>query len=234
MKKFLILAAFVLAVACSREEQFATLSFGLRGVEEHSITKSYVEDVRTLIAANTPTTVTLTLTRVKTGKNYSVATGENITLPVGEYTVKGSITPTSVTGFPRQGMWAANTASISINETVEVVSGTDTYALTPTFTCFAVAALEDCASYTYAHSNASGSVTGSGIKLRFFGWDNDYELAFTAKPVSYDTSEDTRFVFGGTGVKATNGKFYVLHPEAVTTEEGGFTFNIADWTEGAL
>ena len=135
MKKFPILAALVLAVACSREEQFATLSFGLREVEEHSITKSYVED---------------------------------------------------------------------------------------------------CASYTYAHSNTSGSVAGSGIKLRFFGWDNDYELAFTAKPVSYDTSEDTRFVFGGTGVKATNGKFYVLHPEAVTTEEGGFTFNIADWTEGAL
>ena len=227
MKRILILAA-ILAVSCAKQEEFATISFGV--VEEHSITKSTADDVRATILTKVPSSVPLTLTRTKTGKTYSVSTGESITLPVGEYSVKDSATPSSVTGFPRAGMWCAETASLSVNEKVNVTSGTDTYTLTPTFTCFAIAPGDDVASYSYAHGSASGSADG----LLFFGWDNNYELSVTAKPSDYDSREDVRIVFGGTGVQPQNGKFYILHTEAVTTEEGGFTFNVNGWTEGAL
>ena len=227
MKKYLILAA-ILAVSCSKTEQFATISFGM--FEEHSITKSTADDVRTAIVSRIPSEVELTLTRSKTGKTYTVSTGESITLPVGEYTVKGSVTPSSITNFPRSGMWAAETASVSINEKVNVVSGTDTYTLTPNFTCFAIAIGDDTASFSWAHANVTGSATG----LMFFGWDNNYELSVTAKPADYDSREDVRFTFGGAGVQAQNGKFYILHTDAVTTEEGGFIFNIASWSEGEL
>lgn len=230
MKKILILFAAILAASCTKQEEFATLSFGVKGVEVHSFTKATADDVRALIATKIPSSVTLTLARTKTGKTYSVATGESITLPIGEYTVKGSVTPSSTTGFPRQGMWSAETAGISINEKVTVVSGTDTYALTPTFTCFAIATSEDVASFSWKHGSASGSATD----LTFFGWDNDYELSVTAKPTDYDAKDDAVFVFGGTGIQAQNGKFYILHPESVTTEEGGFTFNTGNWTEGQL
>lgn len=227
MKRILILAA-ILAVSCAKQEEFATISFGV--VEEHSITKSTADDVRATILTKVPSSVPLTLTRTKTGKTYSVSTGESITLPVGEYSVKGSVTPSSVTNFPRSGMWAAETASVSINEKVNVVPGTDTYTLTPNFTCFAIALGDDTASFSWTHANATGSATS----LMFFGWDNNYELSVTAKPSDYDSREDVRFTFGGTGVQAQNGKFYILHTEAVTTEEGGFTFNVATWQEGAL
>lgn len=234
MKRFLIFAALVAAIACSKQEDFATLSFGLKGVEEHSMTRASADDVRSLISGRMPETIDLTLTRTKSGKTYSVTTGESITLPVGEYTVKANVKPSNLTNFPRAGMSAMDTPSLSINEKVTVVSGTDSYTLTPVFNCFAIAAPEDVASYSYAHGSASGTVSGDGIKLRFFGWDNDYELTVTAKPADYDSKDDAVFVFGGTGVQAQNGKFYILHPEAVITEESGFTFGLGAWTEGVL
>ncbi len=233
MKKVLLIAA-ILAVSCAKQDELATLSFGLKGVTEHSMTKAYVDDVQAIIASRMPETITLQLTRTKSGKHYSVATGETITLPVGEYTVTASIAPASVAAFPRPGMWSSSTPSISINESITIVAGTSSYALTPTFNCFAIAALEECASYSYKHQSATGSVTGNGIKVGFFQWDNNYELTVTAIPTDYDARDDTKFTFGGVGVHATNGKFYVLHPDTVTTEEGGFTFDTGTWIEGNI
>lgn len=221
-----------MALSCTKEEQFTTLTFGM--VEEHTMTRTYVDDVRTAIGQRIPQTVNLTLTRDKTGKTYKVATGESITIPVGEYTVKGTAAGSSLTAFPRQGMWDSDVASIVVNEKVSVVEGTTSYTLSPTFDCFAIVALEDVASYTYQHANTSNKADEDGIKVRFFKWDNNYELIVTAKPADYDSKDDARFVFGAGGVTPKNGSFYVLHPESVTTEEGGFTFSFGDWTEGTL
>lgn len=50
MKKLLIAAALIAAVSCIEQEEMATVSFGVGGVSEHPITKTYVEDVQSVIA----------------------------------------------------------------------------------------------------------------------------------------------------------------------------------------
>lgn len=234
MRKLLVIAG-VLAIACAKEtqEEFTSIHFGMKGVEEYAITKAPSDEARALISANIPTSIDLTLTRTKTGKKYYVSLGESVTLPVGEYTVKGSVKPQSLTAFPRSGMAVAETAFLSVNEPVTIESGVSAYTLTPIFDCFAVVGLDDVDSFTWRHGSASGSST-EGHKVYFFTWDNNYELSIVAKPTDYDSKDDAGFVFGGTGVNATNGKFYIVHPESVTTEEGGFSFGSASWTEGQL
>ena len=221
-----------MALSCSKEEQFATLQFSM--IEEHSITKSTTDEIRSAITEHIPTTLDLTLTRTKTGKTYKVATGESITLPVGEYQVKGSSSPQSILNTPTKTTFVSQTAGISVDEKVNVIEGKSSYTLNPTFDCFAIVADEDVASCVYQYSSDSKTIEGEGLKICFVSWHNDYQLYVTAKPADYDTKEDVRFIFGLAGVNATNGKFYVLHPEDVTTEEGGFIFNINTWTEGIL
>lgn len=234
MKRIALLAITLMALSCTKQEEYTTLRFGLEGVEEHSITKATTDSVRTAIAQQIPTTLDLTLTRKKSGKTYKVTTGQSITIPVGEYSIKGTATSQTKDAFSRQSLWASTTASISIDEDVTVTTGTNSYELTPKFDCFAIVALSDVKSYDYAYANDRYSASEEGIKVRFFHWDNNYELTVTAIPKDYDTKDDARFIFGGTGVQPQEGRYYILHPEAVTTEEGGFILNTDTWTEGTL
>lgn len=173
--------------------------------------------------------------------------GETHTMKVGTYGVRWSNFPNSIINVVNDKMYFSKTPLLNINTEVVVVAGTTEYSIPVTFKSFAIVidATEIAKAQYY-------NLAGSYADIDFFVTDGDNLIIFVngeftetgvlrLRLIPADASwKITTFYLSNqvanVGQNATThvdyGKYYVLHPEAITEVGSLFNLNIPEWECG--
>lgn len=217
----------------SNSDHLVTVRFDLGGT-----TKA----LGTAIAATLPTEVELTLTGVERRTTYTVATGQPITVPAGDYTVTAYYVPTkepSICGFPE--VYLSREPCFSIDETVTITEGVGDYTLSATFHSWVVAVEEPGASWTYWFNSGGDqdipTVLRDGTTRWVFvtGALTNLYLGMKVDGAAYKLTTDAAFaatLSGATVITCSPGHWYVLGHAYGAPQSGGFSVNFPEWTEG--
>lgn len=240
-KRILWLAALILA-ACTELPPTATVSFNIGGVRSGTLTKAG-DGIEAALAATAPTqTPELTIQSTSVAlRKYTARPGESITLPVGEYRVTATYTP-SVAG-DAAGCNIFRQPSYKVDDTITVTEDEDSYTVDASYTCFAlVIDYGECSKYRHYHAAYGwrdfSYFTGSGYGVAYIdfaaNWSaNPYRI--TAVPTDAVNHEETAYslVHSGTdGVLVEAGKWYMFSPDEVTTASGSLSVVLPDWAQG--
>ena len=234
MKKLLLLFTLLLAFSCTKQgEKLVTIRFEY--VTESGVfpTKAIADEIMGTI----PSTLSLTLTDSH-GKEWSAVTGQEITIPVGTYSVTGGHNPAVVQQITSGNAYTTHSPIIEINDSVTIVEGVSSYQVTGTYKSFAVCVLPSEVSEwkaTFRGTNAevdcvktselwfvfaTGNLTGGGAFMTTLksadGDTKDYTL--------YTNPNDTQ------GIRAYYGKWYLLHP--FTYQSGSIGLSLPEWESG--
>lgn len=250
MKKFMILAAVLLAASCAKEAQTAyqTISFRLGDVQSGEMTKVSAEAVSDAISGTTPaTTPTVRLTLRSTTNSarlYAVDSDGSIRVPVDEYTVKGEYVPSiKATGYEARYY---SEPSFKVNTTVRVAEGVSEYALPVEFTCAAIV-IDYSVTKSYDHAKTTSSLValdcftkvgeiGIAYVTNTADWPATQPYKIVANPVDLAGHEARTYkltsVVADGCVRIEKGKWYCFGPSEVSTESGSFRFTMPGWEAG--
>ena len=192
------------------------------------------------IVAALPTEVELTLTHTDSGTQFNVVTGNEITLPVGPYSVEGVYNPTLLQGIVGTTRFTSRTPKIIVSDVINVAAGTSQYSVGATYGSFAVGVLtSEVSAWTGRFKNNIADVEhneGDGVWWIFVTGTLDATNYFftTITPAVGEQKSFSIHTSGELegGLLAEFGKWYILHPDASTTQSGTFDLNLPDWTSG--
>lgn len=202
-------------------EELATITFSLAS------TKAVPECVIY------PSEIDLTLTS-DNGK-YQVKTGETITLPTGEYNVVGKYTPQKnfVIGT---SVYTSKIPAVSVSESIEVRSGTNTYQLTGILNSFILSVDSGEVSSWTIEGKTFDFLSDGSEWYTFVGGDLSQRNLKTTIVPRQDGYLTTTFSLttnpAREGELVEFGKFYHLHPEEHPTQDSGIIVNFPPFSAG--
>lgn len=251
MKKFLLLFLGILAISCTKQDlaQYQDVTFGYSLVEEHSMTKAISHTaIKNTIAGTIPTTIkpAFYFNNDET-QGSNITMGTTVTMKVGTYGVRWNNNPNSIANVVDGNTSFAKTPLLNINTEVTIVPGTTEYSIPVTFRSFAIVAdateiskiqyytlggsWEDIDFFISSGDNLiifiNGEFTSTGV-ARFRVLPADA----TKKTTVFYLSNQVANVGQNETVHIDYGKYYVLHPEAVTEVGSLFNLVIPEWTCG--
>lgn len=249
MKKILIFALGALLIACTKQDlQYQDVKFGYKLVEEYTITKALDHSViKETIAGTFPTLIrpAFYLNGDET-QGTNVDLGTTVTMKVGDYTVKWKNYPTKIANVMDDNYFS-KTPQINIDTEVSIVPGTTEYTLPVVFNSFAIVAdITEVSKIQYLAAN------GDFTDIDFFITVGDHLIIFIngafsdtgvlrLKLIPANSYNKTTFLCLSNkvetiGTTATthieHGKYYVLHPDAVTEVGSLFNLSIQEWECG--
>ena len=260
MKRLTLTLAVATAIAasCSRIEptttaeaqedpQLVEVTFNLSGVRTGDLTRAATNaDIADAIAATLPTDITLTLTHLTKGGEYSVALGEKVVLPVGAYSVVYRHRPTPTAYINGSANYTTAAPVFDISQEIEVEAGVSDYSVTAQYDCFAVAAdASVTAKVLYYDGNgteqilrfkesgdvllifAHGDWTPSPLRLVYIPLD---ETRYERTTFDLYTTKADANAYGG--IFAQPSKWYWFSPGAATTMQSGMFVDYPAWTSG--
>ena len=245
----LIVALAVVAMAsCSKSDELnelsktANVTIGIQMVQSGQMTKATNQEVITFLENYVPTSVEL---KLKSGTDtYTAQLGQPTVLPVGTYTVTGKYKPTSQAAVIGSSVYLSTVPSISISDELNITASQSSYVVDATYSCFAIVVeLSEIASATFKSSHGeAGTIQfaqNNGLGVIFVtGNMETHSMSVTINPISTD-NEATTFTFKSSyasdAIFAENGKYYLLHPNAIEAIENGYiNWSLATWAEGTV
>lgn len=240
MKKRLLLAVAFAAIAASctktggETERLVSVRFEYSTDSGRFPTKGIAD----VILSTLPPALPLTLTD-GSGNTWDVYTGQEVTLPVGTYSVDGGHAPEAAQYISGTNRYTSHSPAITVSDEVEIVEGVSEYRVRATYGSAAVGVLpSEVSSWTAVFKGAAeavnclktddlwlvflnGNLTGASSFYTTiatpWGATKEYKL--------YTNSGDTG------GILAESGKWYILHPDAVT-QSGTLGLDLPEWTDG--
>lgn len=241
-KRIICIIAAILLAACTELPPTATVSFNIGGVRSGTLTKSG-DGLEAALAATAPTqTPELTIQSTSVSlRRYTAKPGESITLPVGEYRVTATYTP-SVAG-DAAGSNIFRQPSYSVDDVVVVTEDNDAYTVDAAYTCFAlVIDYSESAKYRHYHGSYGwrdfSYFTGDTYGVAYIDFAAVWSATpyrITAVPKDAVGHEETQYSLvneGTNGVLVEAGKWYLFSPDAVTTTSGALSVALPDWVQG--
>ena len=241
MKKFILLSILILA-GCTANinlENEVTASFGL---SLYDTGRFPTKGIASEISSALPESVNLTLTNTQTNAAYNVATGEEITLPVGTYSVAGTYNPTLVQGIVGTTRFTSTTPKIVVSDEITIVPGTTQYSVSATYGSFAIGVIpSEVSAWTGRFKGNIANVEyidGGDVWWTFVTGNLDpTNYFFTTITPTAGSAQSFSFHTSGEmdgGVLAEYGKWYIMHPAGVSAQSGNFSLNISAWESGDL
>lgn len=237
MKKWMILLALAL-VACTKITE-QTITVCISGIETGSMTKV---DPFSVFAATAPTSIPeLTLqSNSISARRYTVSNGEAVSVPLDTYTVTGEYSPNQTGAI--QGGKVFLTPPYSVNASITVTEGKDSYTVPAAYTCFALV-LDAATTEKYRTRNPSGSyidlnwMAGDAVKVAYIQGQWEFPaLPVIVVPKDIANYETTTFGLvtnkDYSGVFVEYGKWYCFGPKGVTTSGGNIGVEIPEWICG--
>lgn len=247
-KAFGIFLLFLL-VACGKEAQYEDVVFGVRLVEEHSMTKAIdLSLVKSTIEGTIPSNIRPAFYyNHDESDGQNVKLGETISMRIGEYGVKWNNSPNNIANVVNGNTNFAKTPLLDIDTDVTITPGVSEYELPATFKSFAIVvdANEVSKVQYYNLGGAYADIdffVASGDALLIFvngEFTSDGVARIRLTPSSEYGKETTFFLSNQVASVGKNptthidyGKYYVLHPDAVTEVGSLFNVNIPEWECG--
>lgn len=234
MKKFLLIFTSLLALACSKQPTgVVTVRFDFVIEQGAFPTKAIADDIMSTV----PSALDLVLTG-SDGHTFNATTGQEITIPVGTYTVTGGHNPSLVQNIAQNTRYTTKSPIIEVNTSVTIEEGVTSYQVQGSYKSFAVCVLpSEVASWKAAFTNGTqevdcvktsdlwfvfvtGNLTGAMSFITTLtsptGQSKEYTL--------YTNPNDTN------GIRAYYGKWYLLHP--FTYQTGSIGLSLPEWESG--
>lgn len=240
MKKIILFALCTLAiVSCKKNNdeqptQMVTISFEQRIVEGHSMVRSASNDFLDIIEEQTPKVVTVTLKNTDLNKTYTCQSTEQITIPVGNYTISATA---GGQAFGNSKGHIKTPLIKSSSQHIVVTSTTDKITLNMSYECYAIFALiDECSACDIIWGVYSGDAEKIGKYYVAYAID-DIEVRLTPYANSTDFSAATiKFVttYNPTDTFAEFGKYYVVHPTKIDSTTSSFDVQFPTMEEGAI
>ena len=234
MRKILTALLTLLTVACAKTpQQFVTVSFDFT-IQSGQIPTKSIPDA---IAATIPASLDLVLTS-SDGKTYSTTTGQEISLPVGRYSVTGGYSPSEVQVVASGRSYTTHSPIIEVNDSVTIVEDVTSYQVAGEYKSFAVCVLpEEVSTWTAVFRGANaeidcvktsdlwfvfvtGNLTGGSAFMTKVETANGEYKEYTL----YTNPNDTQ------GIRAYYGKWYLLRP--FTFQSGAIGISLPEWESG--
>ena len=240
MKKRLLLAVAFAAVAASctktggETDHLVAVRFEYTTDSGRFPTKGVADVILSTLPASLPLTLT-----DGSGNTWDVYTGQEVTLPVGTYSVDGGYAPEAAQYISGTTKYTSHSPTITIADEVEIVAGVSEYRVRATYGSAAVGVLpSEVSSWTATFKGGveavnciktddlwlvflNGNLTGAGSFYTTIatprGTTKEYKI--------YTNTGDTG------GILAERGKWYILHPDAVT-QSGSLSLDLPEWTDG--
>lgn len=232
MKKILLFLLLA-AVACTKPAtQLVSVRFDYTTESGQFPTKSIADE----IMATLPASLDLVLTDAY-GKTWNVTTGQEITIPVGTYSITGGYSPDAVQTIA-SGKYTTLSPIIEVNDSATIVEGTTEYQVTGSYKSFAVCVLpSEVTEWTAVFGGGqqevecdktsdlwfifvTGNLTGGSAFMTKITADTGVFKEYTL----YTNPNDTN------GIRAYYGKWYLLHP--FTYQTGTFGLSLPEWESG--
>lgn len=248
-KTFLILIGALLFASCEREAVYQDAIFGYRLVEEYSMTKAISHaSVKSTIAAAIPTTIkpAFYFNNDET-QGQNITMGQSVTMKVGTYGVRWNNTPNNIVNVVNGNTNFAKSPLLDIDTEITIAPGTTEYTIPVTFKSFAIVA--DATEISKAQYY---TVSGSYSDIDFFVTSGDNLIIFIngeftsdgvarirlipadsyRKETTFFLSNQVESVGKNPTIHVDYGKYYVLHPDAVTEVGSLFNLVIPEWECG--
>lgn len=229
MKKVILFAAIILA-ACTKLEDDKTIKFELSIFSGAFPTKSFSDE----IATHYPNEVEITLTDTETNAQYVVITGEAVSIPFGTYSVNGSYAPDAIQKNYGSTKYLSYEPSILVSDTIEVVSGKDSYVVNASYNSFAIGVMSFTDWKVKVKDGSMESVNAinaDGLNWIFANgyYSNSTPLVMSVGSKTFNLTLDTP-ADGQTQVET--GKWYLLN--GVPQNQSGSFSILNSWEEGTI
>lgn len=237
MRNYLILLLAILSIACTKEPQYATVTFGLSGVESGSLTKVSSDAVSAALDATAPSGpfALRLVSKSNPLRVYNITTGTPATIAVDSYTVTGSGLGEELAEITGGKLYASPKWSVSCD--VDVTSG-GAINVSASFPCVALVIdksvtdhLEIANGPNMVRNFAVGGTDAVGVVYIVGSWIYNKPLYLYSYPVDTVNKEVVCYVlvngdFDGM-VNVQNGRWYNFAPGDIETVSGSFgvTFN---------
>lgn len=249
MRKLALLFAIALTACVKANDRIAPLvdvCIRIGGAESGVVKTSTAEDVQSLLASSYPTSVSLRLKNSVSGVEYTAKTGEQVTIPIGNYSVTGRYKPTSLGAYNGNAFVARN-PSFSISATLAVQEGKTDYSVPAAWESFALcvdkAEVSSWLWYNFGGTSATPPVVESENTALFFvcGQILSGAMRLDLTPADLEHFSQTSWWIASTdanltgrenAITASEGAWYRVHPDGVVTESGTLSLAYPDWVCG--
>lgn len=251
MKKLLLFLIGIVTLSCTKQDlaQYQDVTFGYSLIEEHSMTKTIDHTaIKNTISATVPKDIKPAFyfnNDVTQGSNIPI--GKTVTMKIGTYGVKWNSTANNIVNVIDGNTHFSKTPLYSIDTEINIVPGVTNYSLPVTFKSFAI--VVDATEIQKAEYWALG---GQFSSIDFFITVGDNMIIFingeftdtgvlkirlmpadsTRKVTTLLLSNKVTTVGQDKTIHIDYGKYYVLHPDAVTEVGSLFNLNIPEWECG--
>ena len=233
MKKLIIITLTLLtAISCVQREyepSFIRVKFGYSDYEEGKITRVTVDntkEIKDMISKTIPSEFPLDLCYERTGMHFDTGIGEEISIPVGKYTIKGqNMVDRAIMLGDDSGI--SSTPTMNVLESMDINSSKSEYSLMAHFKCFAIVVsfkevdrvCVEGKDIPFMRDGDYGIVYVDNMKSNFKIDVYPKDLTFNvAKSFTFSSKNINGLVF------CQNGYYYLVHPNAVETS--GLSFRL--------
>ena len=198
-----------------------------------------------VIVATFPTTLSLTVTNKATGSKFTVNTGEEVQIPVGEYSVSGKYAPKASQAVLGTSVYLSKSPAFSILQDVSIATNIEECSLTVNYQSWVLAVDSNevskwSMSMNYNATDIDFMTDGDTWWIFCTGDLSERFVTTTITPKDIDGHTATTFnlttsasyAASNGGYVVQPGKWYWLHPEGVTTGSAQFTFSFPTWQDG--
>lgn len=237
-------------VACTKDNNmYQEVKFGYCLVEEHSMTKAIDHTaIKNKISTSIPSVIkpAFYFNNDETqGQNITV--GETVTMKIRTYGVRWKNNPSSIANVINDQTYFSKTPLLNIDTEVTIVPGTTEYSIPVTFKSFAIVAdateVSKVQYYTLggSYEDIDFFVTVSDALLIFINGEFTSTGVVRIRLIPADSSKKTTILYLSNQVETVGqnatthidyGKYYVVHPDAVTEVGSLFSLNIPEWECG--
>jgi len=243
MRRYLILLIAILSIACTKEPQYATVTFDVEYVQSGAITKVSSGAVSEALAASMPTGPFQLHLVSKTNplRSYDITTGSSVTIAVDDYTVTGSGVGSEV--FSSSSTKVYSSPKWSVSQDIEVDAGGGSVNLTASYPCVALvvdksvtASIEFFSGSGFVSPSAMGGTESVGVVYAVGYWTFSTPLRIRVYPVDYQANDIVDYnltsnAYDGT-YRVLNGHWYNFVPGDLEPSSGSFGINFSGWEAG--
>lgn len=228
MKRILLL---LFLVSCTKEMN--TVIFDYSFDSGPFPTKGMADE----ISSRLPGSITITLKGTNT---YTIRTGEDVSIPYGDYEVTGTYTPEATQYIYGTTRFLSESPKIVVYDNISIIEGKSEYSVNASYGSFAVGVLpSETSSWKGMFKSQENSV--NCIKTQNLWWtfvtgnfNSDSPFRMTLSSESGDTK--TLFLYTDSpdsdGTLVEYGKWYIFHPTDTPIGSYSFGLNTPDWTNG--
>lgn len=198
------------------------------------------------IGATLPESLDLTIKNTSTGATYTTATGQDIEVPVGTYTITGTYTPEATKLIHGYSVFLSHSPKVSISQEVEVTAGQSVYALTANYESLALAIVgSEVTKWQGSTGNREGfeveSLTEGIYEWTFLSGDLGTDKYFHTTLTPADGTASKGFTIIANPEMQMNfsdallvepGKWYILRVSDAEIQAGSFAVEWPEWTQG--